>query len=434
MKSTTGAASEDDVEVRSSPSPRGTAQTRLAVTLVAAMAAAPLLTTGVSALGPLIRSDLGLSRTEFGLFAVVLFSTTALLSVPVGWLVDRVGHRTGLALNYLLAFSALALLAAADGPTGFALSAVIGGAAQAFSNPLTNSMAAGLAQPGGLGTMIATKQVGPQLAQVITAVAYPAAAALLASWRAGVGLGAALVLTSMVASLVWFLPRAVRRVQRPAAASPASPAQAVRVLSGTILAVYTAYAFLSGIVYQALIFTLPLFAHEGLGYSLQAAGMASAVVGTVGLASRFLWGAAADRLGDPAWALAGIAVVTAGSVSLLLAATILAAPWLLWLGSAFFGASGPAVVVVLTATVVRQWPSARAGVATSLMSLGNFAGFATGPYLFGTVSDHAGYSAGWTVLIAVQLVAALLPPAARAARRRTNTAQAPPFTPPHSPR
>jgi hypothetical protein len=58
--------------------------------LLAAMTAAPLFSTGVSALGPLIRNDLRHSRTEFGLFTLALCATTSALSVPSGWLADRI--------------------------------------------------------------------------------------------------------------------------------------------------------------------------------------------------------------------------------------------------------------------------------------------------------------------------------------------------------
>jgi MFS family permease len=376
------------------------------------MTAAPLLTTGVSALGPFIRGDLNLSRTGFGLFAVVVFSTTALLSLPLGWLADRIGHRTGLGLNYLLSLAAIAVLATAQGLPAFFASAVIGAAALALSNPVTNRMVAVLGNPARRGSIIATKQVGPQLAQAITAAAYPAIAALFATWRAGLALGAALVVGAMVPSLAWLRRGAARRPEA-AAASAEAPAPAATGKRRMLL-VFTAYALLSGLAYQAVAFTLPLFAHDALGLSPALAALTGAVFGLVGLASRLAWGAIADRIGNPTGAMAVIAALSAVAVALFLAAAWFSAPWALWLGSALFGASGTAVMVILTASVLKHWPAANAGSATGVVALGTFIGFALGPYLLGALSDRLGYPTAWAALTAVLLAAALLPVASRA--------------------
>ncbi|QCU79594.1 hypothetical protein E7744_14830 (plasmid) [Citricoccus sp. SGAir0253] len=67
---------------------------------MSAMGVAALMTSGVSALGPLIRADLGLSMAGLGLFAVAVFLSTAAGSVPLGRLADRMTPETGVAATY----------------------------------------------------------------------------------------------------------------------------------------------------------------------------------------------------------------------------------------------------------------------------------------------------------------------------------------------
>lgn len=413
---------EPDQEVNSRPVDaaartrvRGS-QASLSATLLLAVAAAPLLTSGVSVLGPSLRAELDLSRAQFGLFAVVIFSVAAALSVPLGRLSDLVSHRLGLALNFALAIAALIVLATADSAAGFIISAVIGGAALGISNPLTNRMVNVLGDPAHKGRLVATKQVGVQVAQVISALLYPVVAGLL-TWRAGIGLGALLVASALCAILVWLLPRSLA----PAGCPPGGPHtidnEAYLPPKFGVL-VLTVYAVLSGIIYQAAFLTLPLFAHEVFELTPGGAAMTGAVLGAAGLASRLAWGALADRWQNAASALIIVAALTFASLLLFLVATTYVAPWALWAGTILYGISGTAVTVVLTSTILLYFHPTRVGWVSGVVSLGTFAGFAAGPFLFGTLVDHTGYAVAWISLAACAALAGCIAATVRPHRPR----------------
>ncbi|MEV7646863.1 MFS transporter [Arthrobacter sp. NPDC089319] len=381
------------------------------------MGAASLLTTGVSALGPMLSTGLDLSRAQFGAFAVVLFTSTALLSVPFGRWVDGMNYRVGLAMNFGLALLALLTLATAVSYSGFIGSAVLGGAALAFSNPLTNRMVGLLSDPVRQGSLIATKQIGPQVSQIITATLYPAVAAVL-TWRAGFGLGAILLSLVLAAVLLWLLPRVKGQPQRhEATLKEENTRRLAHPKRG--LTVFTVFALLSGVVYQTVFFTLPLFAHEQLHFEPGLAALTGGVLGATGLLARLAWGALADRLTNYTTALVVIGALTVTSVLLFLAAGAFEISWALWTGAAVFGASGTAVTVLLTSALLRYYPPERAGTATGLVSMGTFVGFASGPFLFGAMADSIGYADAWTAVAVVAAVATILPFAVGPQRSRT---------------
>lgn len=382
-------------------------QIPLAATLLAAMAAVSLLTTGVSALGPALSLDLDLTRAQFGGFSVVLFAVTAIFSVPFGRLVDVMSHRVGLILTFALTLLALAVLASAESFAGFIGSAIVGGAALAFSNPLTNRMVGLLADPGRRGSIIATKQTGPQISQIITATAYPAVGAAL-TWRAGFGFGGVLVAVVLALVLLWPLPQ-VRTGgdQRQVQSELAISRELTHPRRG--LGVLTVYAVLSGAVYQSVFFSLPLFAHEQLNLQPELGALTGAVLGATGLVARLVWGSVADRLEKYTIALAAVGALTFGATLLFLASAVFGAAWALWIGAALFGVSGTAVVVLLTSALLRYYSPRHAGTASGILSMGTFAGFASGPLLFGALADSAGYVAAWAGVSAAAALASVLP-------------------------
>lgn len=383
-------------------------QPALTVTLLVAMTAAPMITCGVSALAPLLRSELNLSRTELGSFAIVLYTATAVLSVPLGRFVDKTPYRAGLVLNYVLAATALVTMAVARSYPGLLIAAGIGGMALALSNPVTNYMVGALSDPARRGIILATKHTGVQLGQMLTALLYPAAAAVL-TWRAGFGLGALLVVIALSITLLWLLPR-IERTAKVGAGSEGTPLLHVpSARPRQVLTVYVIYAVLSGLIFQAIAFGLPLFAHESLHLSVGASAMTVAVLGATGFASRLGWGRLTDRSRHTRWMLVSVSALTVAAILLLLAASAHQVAWALWAGAAIYGASGAAVTVILTSAVLRGYPLASTGLVTGVVSLGTFVGFAVGPTLFGLITDFAGYPTAWTALAATAGVAALIP-------------------------
>lgn len=374
----------------------------LGAVLTLATGIGPLLTTGVSALGPLLSRDLNLTRVEFGSFAVVACLSAALLSTPLGWAADRLSQRTGILMLHGFGLCAMAAAALSQSMAGLWVSAVFGGAALGLANPLTNGMVALWVEPGRRGMLVGVKQTGVQLIQVFTSLAYPLAASLV-SWQAGFLVGAVVTLISL-----WVALHYLHR--RPQCAAPTRAFRnRPRRVKAVGLAWLVAYAFLSGVQYQTLATYLPLFAFEGLHLRAEIAALCGVVLGVSGLVSRLVWGRLTERFKAPGVPLALIAVFSAVAVGLVAGSSLWGAQVLMWTGTALYGLSGTAAMVILLTVVMRLVPGSRAGAATGRISMGLFAGFAAGPVLFGMLADHTGYSASWVSLLAVSVMMILAP-------------------------
>lgn len=375
---------------------------RLGVVLTLATGIGPLLTTGVSALGRLLLRDLNLSRLEFGSFAVVACTAAALLSTPLGWAADRFSQRTAILLLHGFGLCAMVTAALSQSMAGLWVSAVFGGAALALANPLTNGMVALRVEPGRRGMLVGVKQTGVQLIQVFTGLAYPLAAALV-SWQAGFLVGAVVTVASLWTALHYLHVRPQRTA--PLRASRTLP----RHVKAAGLAWLVAYAFLSGVQYQTLATYLPLFAFEGLQLRPEIAAVCGVVLGATGLVSRLVWGRLTERFKAPGVPLAMIAVFSTVAVGLVAGSSFWGTPALMWAGTALYGLSGNAAMVIVLTVVMRLVPGSQAGAATGRISMGLFAGFASGPVLFGLLADQWGYSAGWVSLLAASVMMILAP-------------------------
>lgn len=374
----------------------------LGAVLTLATGIGPLLTTGVSALGPVLSRDLNLTRLEFGSFAVVAATAAALLSTPLGWTADRFSQRAGILLLHGFGLCAMVTAALSQSMVGLWVSALLTGAALGLANPLTNGMVALRVEPGRRGMLVGVKQTGVQLVQVFTSLAYPLAATLV-SWQAGFLVGAVVTLLSLWAALHYLHVHPQRSA--PTRASRDRPRHAN--VAG--LAWLVAYALLSGIQYQTLATYLPLYAFEGLHLRPEIAAVCGVVLGVSGLVSRLVWGRLTERFRTPGVPLALIAVASAVAVGLVAGSSLSGSPVLMWAGIALYGLSGTAAMVILLTVVMRLVPGSRAGAVTGRISMGLFAGFAGGPVLFGLLADHWGYSAGWMSLLAASVMMIMAP-------------------------
>ncbi|WNV77103.1 MFS transporter [Geodermatophilus sp. DSM 44513] len=372
-------------------------RTAFAVVLASAMGVSVYSIPALAVLSGLLIDDLGIDRSQFGLVVTAVAVSNAACAQVAGRLVDRVGGRRVLLGVFALTVVSAALLAVAPSFWALLALAALAGAPNGASNPATNKVIAEYVPAGRRGGVVGTKQSGVQAGMFLTGVVLPPVA-LATSWRWSLLLVSAVSVLGLLAA--WRLVpagdrAAVRRAGR-AAERPGRLPSAVRWLA--------AYSSLMGFGGAAVTSFLPLYAHEDLGWSLPAAGAATAAIGLVGMAARIVLGPRMERMGHVALPLAVIAVGSAASVAgLLLAART---PWLVW----------PAVVVA--GLTVATWNaftmlaaisagSEQVGRSTGVLVLGFMGGYASSPVLFGTSVEVTGsYLTGWVVCGAVFLAAA----------------------------
>ncbi|WBB98909.1 MULTISPECIES: MFS transporter [unclassified Solwaraspora] len=358
------------------------------------MAVSMLPLYAVSALGPYLAEDLGVSRAAVGVPVTVAFAVAAVVSLSAGRLVDAVGPRRG--LLWLATVVAAALLAGSVTGSYPVLVAVVAvaGLGMALANPATNVLVATVVPAPRRGTAVGVKQSGVQLAAVICGLALPSVAAA-SGWRTALGL-AGLLAVGLFAVVWWQVPRPPRR---DTPAGPwwqwSRPPAEVAGLMG--------YSLLLGTGLSAVNTYLPLYGVQQLQLAGWSAGALLAVFGAAGVFGRLWWTRWADRLPVVTSALPLLSAAAAVSAALVL----LAGQWtpLVWLGAIGVGMTATGANAVSMLAVVRR--KAPAGHASALVSTGFFSGFVVGPTGFGLLADNGGYPLAWGAVAVVFAVAAL---------------------------
>ncbi|MFJ2595198.1 MFS transporter [Streptomyces erythrochromogenes] len=360
--------------------------------LTCAMAFSMLQLFLLGALGPRLVEELDISPTLLGLTTTVGFGTAAALSPSGGRMVDRIGPRRSLVLLLVVSALALALIGAAPG-AGLLLGAVaLGGIPQALANPATNKAILATVPPARRGAVTGLKQSGVQLGAFAAGLPLAALAGGL-GWRGAVWTASG---TALVAG-VW----ALRALPADPPAASAPPARTSFVPRGMV-AWLAGFSLFLGAGIASVNTYLALYGVQRLGMGPTVAGGLVAVLGVTGILGRVGWSKAASP-GRAEW-LPGLLACGAVGAAALLAAGLLAVP-LVWAGAVavgVFAVSGNAVSMVL---VMQRAAPGRAGQDSALVAAGFFAGFASGPPLFGLLAQSGRYGAGW-LLVAVEFAAA----------------------------
>lgn len=378
-------------------------------TLAISMGIGPLLIYSLTAAGPLVISDLDLTRAQFGSFATVAFMAAAASSGLFGRLIDRYSERATMIVLFI--GSAVALLVAAVAQTYLIVivAVAISGSVQALSNPVTNRLISAYAEPKAHGLLMGVKQAGVQMAQFTAGIAVPGIA-LVMGWRGALTASIVIAAAGLLLALRYLpQPHGHAKHDEDLPRSGATP-RAIWWL--------TAYALLTGAALQAANVYLPLYGYERVHLSVAAAGLTAAVVGGIGLIARIAWGRLADRLGSPRIPLIILPLVACVGTMCIYLAEAAQTATLLWLGATIFGATGIAANVVLMVAVLQGSPAHLIGKVSGLLATGLYLGFALGPISFGALVDATqSYGIGWVTISAAYAAAPIL---VLAGRRRTS--------------
>lgn len=395
----------------SRPQPRSRAG--LGVTLALGMGIPPLVIYALSALSPLIVADLGLSRAQFGSFASFSFAVAAPFSAAGGRAADRLGGRRVLLVLFTAATGALLAAAAAPSYAWLLVAVAVSGFAQSLSNPVTNQLISAHVPAGRQGLLVGVKQSGVQLSQFAAGLTLPAVAVAV-GWREAIAATSGIALASLLVTWRYVPAGAALSAGRRAGAGLRDLPEVVWWLA--------AYALLMGLSLQATNVYLPLYGFERLGLGVTTAGLTAAVAGAVGVVARIAWGRLTEGVTAPYVSLASMAAAAGVAVTLLLCADLADAPGLVWVGAVVHGLTALAANAVVMVVLLERVDRAVAGIATGVLAIGLYAGFAAGPITFGAVVDATGsYVVGWSTAVLAYAAAALL---MLAWRRRTRSEQA----------
>jgi len=377
------------------------------ITLAHALGALAVLS--VAPLSPFLLDALHLSRAQVGLLLPAVYLGGVLMSLPAGWLTDRLGVRLTLGAGQAV-IGILVLVAALAGSLRTLLAClVLAGFGFSVLNPSTGKAVLEWFPPRGRGLAMGIKQTGLTLGGLVGALALPPLA-LVAGWRAALAAGGALALVSAALTLIVY--------RSPAGASGAAAAVWPRLgeLRVFLRRPGVIVVFLSGlalsVAQSSVLAHLAIYARETFALSPVAAGQMLALAQAGGTAGRLAWGVISDRFfgGRRRPGVVVNALIGAGAYALLALGDRLPlaglVPLALVAGVGAFGWVG------LYFALVAEIGGARyAGLLTGVAVAFAWSGVLIGPPVFGLLVDRTGsYAWPWLALAVVGLgVAATLP-------------------------
>ncbi len=389
------------------------------ITLAHALGALAVLS--VAPLSPFLLDALRLSRAQVGLLLPAVYLGGVLMSLPAGWLTDRLGVRVTLGGGQAV-IGVLVLAAALAGSLAALLAClVVAGFGFSVLNPSTGRAVLEWFPPRGRGLAMGIKQTGLTLGGLAGALALPPLA-LSAGWRAALAAGGALALVSSALTLLVYRSPAATTGAAAAAAWPRLGELRVFLRRPGVIVVFLSGLALS-IAQSSVLAHLAIYARETFALSPVAAGQMLALAQAGGTASRLAWGAISDRFfgGRRRPGVVVNSVVGAGAYALLALGERLPVGGLVALALvAGIGAFG---WVGLYFALVAEIGGARyAGLLTGVAVAFAWSGVLVGPPVFGLVVDHTGsYAWPWLGLAAVGLVVATtLPRPAPLVQREPN--------------
>ena len=352
---------------------------------------------------PLRANELGADRLTVGLLFSVSTLSAAALSIPAGFLADRLGHRAMVVVSSLLGGATqLAIALTADVHLYLfwqVVGGLGGGAAQAALYAAVADASPGNRLGRAIGWLTLSMQVG--------FLSGPAVSGLLlqfTSYASDLAITSALYLLAALAAP--FFPTRERRV---AGWNVAAPLRRMATRPGFIPVIVGLFG--ATMLWGTSQAFLPLFAKQVLLLPGAAIGFLVAIQAVANGLSRVPSG----RLVDNAPRKGGL--VAMGVI--VYAVAIVALPYLrgFWVPALVLAAAVPFLAtafVALGVAVSELAPEAGRGIAMGVYSAVLFLGLAAGPTLFGAVMTAAGYTVGFTAAGATAILFSLVMLAARA--------------------
>jgi MFS transporter, ACS family, hexuronate transporter len=377
------------------------------VTVAHALGALSVLS--VAPLSPFLLEALALSRAQVGLFLPAVYLGGVVMSLPSGWLTDRLGVRLTLGGGLLLIGALVMAAAWTRSLPSLLATLVVAGFGFSVLNPSTGKAVVEWFPPRGRGLAMGIKQTGLTLGGFTGALTLPPLA-LAFGWRHALATAGALSVVAAVLVLAVY-----RRPAAPAMASVTSWPRLVELgifmRRPGVIVVFVCGLALSTAQSSVLAY-LALYAKETFGVSAVVAGQVLALAQLGGTAARLAWGAASDRFfggrrrpGVVASALLGAAAYALFALGHELPAAGIV-PLAVLAGAGAFGWVG------LYFALVAEIGGARyAGLLTGVAVAFAWSGVLVGPPLFGLLLGSTGsYAWPWlTLAMIATLVAVTLP-------------------------
>lgn len=377
---------------------RSFSRSGLGAVTAATMATATFPIIVVSVLAAQLIEEFDISRAQVGFLVTATGLVGALASPLFGRVTDRLGSVRSVVGTLVAGGLTTIALALAPAYSFLVLAAILTGFPNGWGNPSTNALIVDNVPPGSRGVITGIKQSGVQIGTFLGGVLLPVFTGWW-SWRVAV-----LVFLAMpVAGLTGMIGRRDAEHHR-------KRDRRVQGVIPTSVRWVAVYGFVSGLASSSIISFVPLFAHEDLKWSEEAAGTMIALMGLTGIVARVIWPRLSERTLGHGRTLRILAMLSVLSAALLALSSVdLVGGWALPLAVLFLGSGAVAWNAVGMLAVMDFSPEGLVGKGTGVVLFGFLLGLAIGPPLMGFSVDSLGtYTPGWVVTGGLLVLSALI--------------------------
>ena len=355
---------------------------------------------GVNTLAPFYKDELGLSRTQVGLFFSSFYLAMTGASFGTGWLADRFGVRKTTLLGHVL-LGLCTMMAAFSHSFEFGcVSFFLAGFGYSFLNPASTIGVMSWFHRDERATAMGAKQTGVPGGGVLAAIVAPSLV-LWIGWRGSLAaLGVLNFIFGFIFSWLWREPPAVNIAvaeTNPGVTSTDGPLNVWGLLP---ISCATAMYLIGQ---MALITYVPLYLKDAMEFSPYWASQALALTQAGAMIGRIGWGVVSDRLfkGRRKIVLILIGIL---AVVLFTALSLMGPNSSYFILMAILFLSGVCIVGyqgVSYALIGEITGKAKTGAGLGMMITINAGAATLGTPIFGYIVDRTGsYSIGWQVLAA----------------------------------
>lgn len=354
--------------------------------LVITMAMSTMALFALAVIASELQDEFSISKLQIGLLGAVNTFVGGLLSPLGGRVSDRLGGRWAMATVLLIA-SLSAVLAATARSYGFLLVSMgVAGLAQGLGNPSTNKAIATGVQAEQRGVLTGIKQSGVQLGVFLVGFLMPWISDRY-DWRTGIWLIAGISFVSLLGVML------ITELPPEHVDESDIDRKPISTDLPTFVTQVAIFGFLLGTIGGGLSRFVPLFAEEAAGFSVVSAGLVFGLQGLVAIPTRIISGILLDRGVSARKMLTVMAIGTALSVVLILAASGGASAFL-WIGTVIAGMTLGSWNTAANLSMVRQ--GTNAGKASGRLMFGFLLGTTLGGPVVGWSIDAFGsYTPAW---------------------------------------
>lgn len=362
-------------------------------------------------LAPFLQEDMGISRAQVGLFTSAIYLGGMTVSLPAGWLTDRLGVRRLLVLGPLIQGVFFALFPSVSSFHAVFWLVALSGVGYGFMNPVVIKALLNWFTARDRATAVSIKQTGVTAGAALAAAILPSLALVL-SWRSAVPLvGLAVVGVGIACLLIYRNPPLEVEEKRAEQRSKAARASLRKLLTNRNMVLLGVMSAFLAIVHFSIATYLVLFLKESRSFSAVVAGSYLAATQMGATVGRVVWAVVSDRLlgGRRKIVFYWICLLAAALTLVMALLTATMPRWLLLPLVMLLGSSALAWQGVYLTFCGELAGKEQAGTAIGMAATMGYVGIIVGPPLFGLVVDVSGtYTLAWLMLSLSAIVAFLL--------------------------